>query len=85
MQDYGNFLPIALLKSTDKSLHQLGERLDLFTLTDTSYFTIGFNLTMQNTHVLVETYNYLTNLLSQSADRNSMYIMKEQVSASICA
>lgn len=76
MQDYGNFVPGALNQSLDASLAALGRKLDLFPMDN--HYDSGVDGILRGTHVLSETYAYLTNLQIQYNITRLTYLMKEQ-------
>ncbi|XP_076031104.1 ionotropic receptor 21a-like [Oratosquilla oratoria] len=77
MQDYGNFVPRALLASNDESLKTLGEKLDLF-----GYgvgYVPGGRMVLAGTHALIETKSYLFNQQIILNLSKTSYIMKDEV------
>ena len=85
MQDYGNFLPSALISSNDLTLNTLGRNLILFPFLESedTYYTVGFRLVMEESHALVETASYLQNLVNSYEKKEFVYIIKEKVSSNL--
>ncbi|KAF2349254.1 Ionotropic glutamate receptor [Trinorchestia longiramus] len=78
--DYGSFVPGALKESEDKSLHSLGQRLDLFPIDgDDAYNRHGFPKVQAGTHALADAYSYLFLESYRFHIHPSTYIMKEQI------
>ncbi|XP_063588933.1 glutamate receptor ionotropic, kainate glr-3-like [Penaeus indicus] len=77
MQDYGEFVPEELKRSSDESLYTIGHKLDLFPY-DQDYDP-GIEGVMRRTHVLIESYSYLMNVQIRFNVTKDTYLMKEQV------
>ncbi|XP_027220187.2 glutamate receptor ionotropic, kainate glr-3 [Penaeus vannamei] len=77
MQDYGEFVPEELKRSSDESLYTIGHKLDLFEY-DLDYDP-GIEGVMRRSHVLIESYSYLMNVQIRYGVVKDTYLMKEQV------
>ncbi|XP_042868827.1 uncharacterized protein LOC122251183 [Penaeus japonicus] len=76
MQDYGEFVPEELKRSSDDSLNTIGHKLDLWEY-DLDYDP-GIERVMKRTHALIESYSYLMNVQSRYNVTMDTYLMKEQ-------
>jgi len=78
MQDYGEFVPIALKASKDDALRTIGNKLDLFPYGN--HFDAGIEMVVKNgTHMLVDTYSYLMGIRKEYGVLEQTYMPKEQV------
>ncbi|XP_068246679.1 ionotropic receptor 21a-like [Palaemon carinicauda] len=81
MQDYGEFVPEALKKSSDRDFYTIGHKMDLFAVEDTLglHYQKGVDGVMARTHALLETYSYLMNVQVVHDVLKETYLMKEQI------
>lgn len=82
MLDYGEFVPEALLTSTDASLAMMGSRMELLPEDYTQTFTGEegcAELVVAGTHAHIETFNYLQILYRALGVSAKVYHMKPQL------
>ncbi|KAK7086323.1 hypothetical protein SK128_012987 [Halocaridina rubra] len=81
MQDYGEFVPEALKRSSDEDLYTIGLKLDLFPIEGPLelQYQPGIDRVMARSHTLLETYSYLMNLQVQFKVLQETYLMKTQI------
>ena len=78
MQNYGEFLPLALGTATNPDLYKLGHKLDLFPFGHS--YDAGIEMAVKNqTHVLVETYSYLMSVRKTYKVIKETYLLQDQV------
>ncbi|KAF2368737.1 Solute-binding protein family 3/N-terminal domain of MltF [Trinorchestia longiramus] len=81
MLDYGEFVPEALLASTELTMRKLGEKMDLFPIEDKDmHLYEGIRILERGQHALIETYSYLklwtAEYWNSTAD---FYFLKDQI------
>ncbi|XP_037790683.1 uncharacterized protein LOC119586052 [Penaeus monodon] len=77
MQDYGEFVPEELKRSSDEPLYTIGHKLDLFAYE--LEYDPGIEAVMKRTHVLIESYSYLMNVQIRYNVTKDTYLIPSQV------